>query len=121
MRLSHIIASLLLITSAHAQAVDGVYVFGHEVETFQPCESSKIYWATGSRDVLKPLENKANNLRSMEDPYPSLFVEIVGHYDRAATSDDGFAEMYDGYFLIQEVLHVSTTIPSWCKYDGMAE
>ena len=91
-------------------SVAGRYVWGHEVHTFAPCESDDEYWVRGAPDVVGALRDY--HQANATELYQAIFVEIDG-----ALSDevaDGFAASYDGIFVINEVLSMSTEAPSIC-------
>ena len=70
----------------------GHYVYGHEVNTFQPCGSNRDFWVIGSSEILKTLE--VNYLSLSSTHYDPVFVELIGNM--MATATDGFAADYDG-------------------------
>jgi hypothetical protein len=84
--------------------VDGYYVYGHEVNTFTPCASDSTYWVVGddrTPDSLRVtyFEWSAAN---QAEPYAPMFARFRGHV--ASDELDGFAEAYDGTFLVEEIV-----------------
>ena len=92
----------------------GRYVFGHEVESFQPCGSKKSYWAAADETTLQSLRDISNQLRrERHQPYPPIYLEVTGAVD-TKSKRDGFAEGYDGLFFIRKIVRTSTVIPTEC-------
>jgi hypothetical protein len=91
----------------------GRYYWGVEVESFHPCNSSKAYWVVGEESLLKPLRDQIDKLRTMDKPYPWIFVEVMGEVD-SISEREGFAEDYDGLFRLLKVAGVSNVAPKDC-------
>ena len=77
----------------------GFYVFGHEVRTFQPCGSEKLYWVKTDQKLLQQM--RETYLKLTSKPYESIYVEIRAHLMGKAT--EGFAADYDGLIVIEDV------------------
>ncbi|PID63123.1 MAG: hypothetical protein CSB44_02675 [Gammaproteobacteria bacterium] len=112
---------LLLSCAAHepedeqgSDRLKGLYTYGHEVSSFQPCNSSAGYWA-----VLPEAEASRLNAMSLEkaervgQPYQPVYVELTGALSSSA-NEDGFAADYDAILEVSKVQKVSSTIPESC-------
>lgn len=80
-------------------AYNGHYVYGGEVETFQPCGSDRVYWVRGPVKILGELRESHRELT--DRPYQEIYVEMTGAMGPKAS--DGFPAQYDGQFLIESV------------------
>ncbi len=93
--------------------VAGVYTYGHEVESFTPCNSKKDYWITGQKTVLDTLRDaslaKAKQLKS---PYQSIYAEV--HLALLPVAEEGFAADYAGVVEAFEVKKWANDIPASC-------
>ena len=97
-------------------AYRGNYYWGHEVETFHPCDSEQAFWVTGSDVVLQPLRDEARKSSIADSkPYQPIYVEIFAVPE--GKSGDGFAADYDGVYRVTFVKKFSTGIPSNCRED----
>jgi hypothetical protein len=111
-------AALVALISAEAIAagpgVPGLYIFGHEVETFQPCHSKQVFWVVGSEASLKTLRQQAEKKHlSTGKPYQAIYVELDGRVD-TKSKRDGFAASYDGLFRFGKIEVVKFDVPSSC-------
>lgn len=86
-------------TTGKPQKLAGYYIYGHEVNTFQPCGQTLIYWVNGSNDVLVQLEMEYTKLVSQ--PYAEVYMEMTGTFTGKAA--DGFARDYDGQIWISKL------------------
>ena len=77
----------------------GHYVFGHEVRTFQPCNTDKVYWVKADEAVSRRLREAHNELT--KKAYASIYIEIQGRIMGKAT--DGFAADYDGQLFVERI------------------
>ncbi len=89
----------------------GLYVWGAEVETFQPCGSDSVYWVLSSPAVLQQLRKMHQSLTTR--PYAPIYVRVRGA--RSDQKPDGFAEQYYGYYRITRVMEMHRVMPSECK------
>ncbi len=96
---------------ADGARVAGAYGFGHEVRSFQPCGSSKTYWAKPVTPEISMLLRKYHRELGAP-PYGRIYVVVSGRPSDEITV--GFAESYDGYFEISEVLQAARRIPPDC-------
>src|SRR5687767_10321767 len=116
------LVSLVLISlavAANAQyELSGVYFYGGEVESFYPCGTDQALWVVASQGELTQARAAADQLRSAQQPYPPLFLEIVGR-DEGKDASGGFAEAYDGVFRVSAVRSVSKNIPASCSNSGL--
>ncbi len=96
-------------------ATPGLYYYGHEVESFQPCRSKQAFWVTGSESILQPLRERAEKLReSRGKPYQPIYVQFVGRIG-PRDAGGGFAASYDGVYQLERVQRVSNVVPKSCS------
>ncbi|ACA88897.1 hypothetical protein [Shewanella woodyi] len=96
----------------------GVYVWGHEVSSYQPCGEHLTYWvtATPASDELNQLSLALSETRNA--PYQPIYIEAAIHpIDRNShpAFSDGFAADYDAIIEISNVYMKLTELPSSCK------
>jgi len=87
------------VCNAKTEAYRGFYIFGHEVRTFQPCGSNKVYWVKAEPGISKKLREEHQKLTVK--PYESIYVELQGRL--LAKAAEGFAADYDGQIAIEAV------------------
>jgi hypothetical protein len=109
---------LMLCVAGTASASDarfrGRFYWGHEMVSFHPCGSKKAYWVDIEENLLKPLRDRSEKLREeRREPYPPIYLEAVGKID-TKSKREGFAEDYDGLFVVKKVTRVSDIVPSGC-------
>ena len=107
---------LLLLTTSTLLAQDktysGIYIKGHEVQTFQPC-GGKVQWVDATKWVIKPLDDFYKSATTKA--YQPVYVTVRGHnHDEVL---NGFAKNYSGIFHISEVYLFSSVIPDTCKVE----
>jgi hypothetical protein len=105
---------LSLSACASDSIVRGRFYWGHEVRSFQPCESKNVYWVRAPKQTLQPLRERAEALTARDKPYPPLYIEAVGEID-TESKREGFAQSYDGLFHLREVSGVSDAVPEECS------
>lgn len=98
-------------TNSEQQPIKGHYIYGHETNTFQPCEQHKVYWVNGSNQILNRLKNKYESFKLQ--PYEKVFVELTGEF--SDKSLDGFAMDYDGQFLVSTLLSMDKKTNDDCR------
>ncbi|PIE14722.1 MAG: hypothetical protein CSA68_09660 [Rhodobacterales bacterium] len=92
----------------------GGYSYGHEVQSFQPCNSSLAYWA-----VLPSSEVERLNALSLQKakqegrPYQPVYLEVTGMLQPSAEAE-GFAANYDAILKVEKISKVSKTLPKLC-------
>ena len=100
-----------VVFGADGARVAGAYVFGHEVRSFQPCGSWKIYWAKPVTPEISALLRKYHTELAARS-YGRIYVVVSGRPSDENTV--GFANSYDGYFEISDVLQAARQIPPDC-------
>jgi hypothetical protein len=109
-----VVSQALLATVVHGAEggrVAGAYIFGHEVRSFQPCGSTKIYWTKPvSREVSARLRKRHTELAAR--PYGRIYIVVSGRPTDEKTA--GFADSYAGYFEVSELLQADRQIPPDC-------
>jgi hypothetical protein len=117
--LAAIACSVILTACANAEPMQlrGYYYWGHEVETFHPCNSQQEFWVVGKDLLLQPLRDKATELsRVRGQPYQPVYVETSGVPEGKAS--DGFAADYDGVYRFTAVRTVAVSGPPGCMAHG---
>jgi NlpE C-terminal OB domain len=89
----------------------GEYVWGAEVNVFRPCGSDSVFWVLASPQILDQLRTTHGRLTTK--PYEPIYVRVRGA--RSSEKPDGFAEDYNGYFRITEVLEARRERPGECR------
>ncbi|MGO3181991.1 MAG: copper resistance protein NlpE [Aequorivita sp.] len=88
--------------------VKGFLIMGHEVSSFEPVGSSKVYWVKDSKDasLAKLYKEKTKN---QEKPYSPVMAELV--LKNSDATKEAFAKDYDGMADLVEVKSVETITP----------
>jgi putative lipoprotein len=81
----------------------GLCVIGHEVRTFIPCGSKKVYWIQADAASLERLQTAVGEYT--DEPYEPFFAEIVGRLTEEA--GEGFAADYDGQVIVERLVRVA--------------
>ncbi len=84
--------------------VKGLLVFGHEVASFSPINSSKVYWIYDKKGKLYKLYKRISGDNSA--PYRPVIAKLMVKHKGQAT--EGFAEQYDG---VLETLKIKSVKP----------
>ncbi len=74
------------------QYVRGLLTFGHEVSSFQPIGSTKVYWINDKSGKLNSQYKELT--KEIKTAYTPVLAELMLEYKGKAT--EGFAEGYDG-------------------------
>ena len=98
-------------SNLNSDVYKGYYIYGHEVNTFQPCGQTRVLWVSGSNQVLKKM--RQHYARYTDQPYEEVFVELAGVL--AGKAADGFAMDYDGQFLVKKMLTMKAKSKDDCK------
>ncbi len=93
------------------KTVIGHYIYGHEVNSFQPCNEKEVFWVNGSNRLLELMAKKYSDFAAQ--PYDEVFVEIIGNFEDRAS--DGFAMDYDGQIYVMKMVHKKKKIDTDCK------
>jgi hypothetical protein len=105
------VVSLTACTEQPGNSYQGLYTWGHEVRSFQPCGSRQVYWVKTSPELQQELADY--HQASTSRPYEAIYIEFMG-----AESDEertGFARDYDGLIRIDALTTKSATIPPACS------
>ncbi len=89
----------------------GMIVFGHEVSSFAPCGSSKVFWIN---DLADGKLNKLYNEKVGENPTPYTPVAAELVLKKVEDAKDGFAAEYDGVVELIEIKSVELINPEAC-------
>lgn len=91
----------------------GYYSWGHEVETFIPCNSAQTFWVVGDEALLQPLRDKVADIAQAKgEPYPLVYIEASGVAE--GTTKEGFAAQYDGVLRLTTVHSFNKSAPADC-------
>ncbi len=83
--------------------LEGELRVAHEVRSFVPAGSDKEYWFVDKTGVLLDMYDRVTGGQKNGRPVKAVLkVEYNGKWD------DGFAEQYDGVYLVREVISVGT-------------
>lgn len=85
----------------------GLFIYGHEVRSFTPCDSKQELWGIDKTDG----KIIAAHQRLTHEPYQAIFVDVRGMEIEKLT--DGFGADYDGAIIIKELVHASSVQESW--------
>lgn len=100
-----------------AEPLRGLYVFGHEVRTFQPCGSEAVFWIRASGEVLARLREEHRRLATR--PYQELY--LVAWSEVGDPPTDGFALAYDGQIVIEDIVVVRERHDVHCRPTARPE
>ncbi len=89
----------------------GYYTYGHEVNTFQPCNDKEVFWVTGEDETLERINKSYYNFTS--EPYEEVFIKIIGSLSEKGTS--GFSTDYDGKIQIKQLIHMQKKSSTDCS------
>ncbi len=89
----------------------GMLVFGHEVSSFAPCGSAKVFWIN---DLADGELNKLYNEKVGENPIPYTPVAAELVLKKVEDAKDGLAEQYDGVVELVEIKSVELINPENC-------
>ncbi|SBT61797.1 Predicted membrane protein [Plesiomonas shigelloides] len=93
--------------------VQGMYVWGEGVETFQPCNDPSVFWLNGDEASLQPLRQLAAEvMKKKHQPYQPIYVVLQVTED---VPQGEFAEDYDGVYRLSKVESFSAQIPKGCE------
>ena len=92
----------------------GTYVWGAEVNTFRPCDSSLVYWVNAADTAQFRLQREHQKLTS--EPYQPVFVELCGKIGEVPSLyADGFAGDYDGMITLSCLGEIRSLKPGECE------
>ena len=97
-------------TSKKESILVGHFIYGVEVNAFQPCNKKAAYWVTGPETLLAHIVNTHEQLTTK--PYEKVFIKLTGTYMAKAT--DGFAMDYEGQVKIDKVLEIRKVYKGDC-------
>lgn len=87
-------------TKGKGDSINGSYIYGNEVSSFQPCGLTAEFWVIGEEKLLTRLQNKYMDLANKR--YQQVFVSFRGK--KLPKAKDGFAADYSGQFKVTEVV-----------------
>ncbi len=103
--------SLNVFAVEQVRSYSGLYVWGHEVNTFQPCGSEKVYW------VIVPARAQVTLTKYYENGvtkrYQPIYIRFQGQKKGKAT--DGFAADYAGLIKVINIDQKTLVIPGKCR------
>ena len=83
--------------------LEGVLRMGHEVRSFVPSGSDKEYWVVDKTGKLGGMYDRVTGGKKNGSP-----VRAVLKLEYGGRRGDGFAEQYDGVWLVREVVRVAS-------------
>ena len=89
---------------------EGLYTYGHEVNSFHPCGSSQDYWISTSPSINRQLRDFV--IQHTTEAYQPVYLRLRGQL--SMEKGDGFAADYDGLMHIQEMVTLSEYAPVHC-------
>jgi len=98
-------------TDVEEKTLIGHFIYGHEVNSFQPCGKKEVFWVKGSNEILELMVRKYSNHAAK--PYDEVFLEITGDFEGKAT--DGFAMDYDGQIHVMKIILMKKKSDTDCK------
>lgn len=99
------------------KTIIGYYIYGHEVNSFQPCNKKEIFWVKSSNKLLVFMARKYSDYATQ--PYDEVFVELIGGFESRAT--DGFSMDYDGQIHVTKMVLMKKKINADCNVGGHAK
>ena len=84
-----------------ARPFPGLLTIGHEVRTFQICESKEVSWIKGESKAITEIIEKVNQLMEGKEPYTPAFAILTGRIMPKET--DGFGADYVNSFLAEKI------------------
>ncbi|PID36988.1 MAG: hypothetical protein CR993_02540 [Rhodobacterales bacterium] len=95
--------------------MSGLYTYGHEVQSFIPCNSEMGFWAVlPEREAERLNAMSLDKARRVGKPYQAIFAQVTGSL-KSSKREEGFAADYDALLDVSEVHYASKTIPATCK------
>ena len=88
---------------ARRRSIKGLCVVGHEVRTFIPCGSKKVYWIQADQATYDAFQIAIE--RFTDEPFEPFFAEIDGRL--SDERGDGFAADYDGQLVVERLIHLA--------------
>lgn len=122
--MKHLLAtSFILMAPALAQAgpvLTGMYSYGPEVSSFQPCGSDKVLWLDGEGEAMTLLQENAQAVSVGSDtPYSPIWVAISA--DQAEAVGE-FSKDYDGVLELTALHNLAWKVdPQACPQPAKAE
>ncbi len=89
--------------TAVEDSLRGLCVIGHEVRTFIPCGSKKVFWIQADEASLERLQTAVKEYT--DEPYEPFFAEIAGRLTEEP--GEGFAANYDGQVIVERLVRVA--------------
>ena len=118
-RMSRYFCFLLALFWLHACNADtdkpivfkGHYIYGLEVNSFQPCNQKAVYWVIGTLAIHQALEDAHDKYTT--EPYEEVYAEVQGTLIGKAT--DGFAADYDDQLRVNKILLIKEKSEKDCQ------
>lgn len=89
----------------------GLYVHGHEVESFHPCGDTVSYWVVPPAHRRDWLHARRDSL--VQSPYAPVFIALTGSVSSKTT--EGFAASYSAYFMVDSIIDVRGAQATDCR------
>lgn len=98
------------ISEEKVKTLKGKLTFGHEVSSFQPCGSDKMFWISGETTDLKLLYDE---LTVGEKPYTPIYAEIK--FIDKGKLNEGFPADYESVYEVVAILKTEKVSDNICK------
>ncbi|WP_107688023.1 hypothetical protein [Neisseria wadsworthii] len=90
------------VQDAGKKGVWGLYTYGHEVSAFAPCGEKHDFWADGTEEVMKPLEEASMKLaEERKQPYQPVLARL--QISEPVKAAEGFPADYEGAVTVEKV------------------
>lgn len=99
------------ISADNERIFKGHYIYGHETNSFRPCDKKEAFWVTGSLNILKQM--KKEYAKYTIEPYEEVFAELSGRLTGKAA--DGFAADYDDQLHVDMIINIRKKTDNDCK------
>jgi hypothetical protein len=83
----------------------GVYRYGAEINTFQPCGGDDVFWVVGADSIQQMLRAAHDSLVAV--PGDGILVRVFTRH--SGTPREGFARRYDANLRITQVLEIAAS------------
>jgi putative lipoprotein len=90
-------------SAAGSRIMTGLCVVGHEVRTFIPCGTKKVYWIQADEKSFEALEVALE--RFTDEPFEPFSATLEGQLEENA--GEGFAADYDGQVFVDRLIRLA--------------
>ena len=106
-----LVPGIMISPVCYAERLSGILIYGHEVRSFQPCDSDRMFWIHATGEHHRELLGQYNRLDA--GPYEKLYAEIDGEFsDQMAGM---FSRDFDVVINLNQVHQVSKQAMNSCQ------